>query len=337
MKEMFPKKTQMLCYSLIGTVLLTLIPFTITMDHREDSFFFLSMISLGVLFVLVVLIFYFSLYLNLCVFKSSKKKILLVNIVAFLVVTTVSICIHYPLWERTPQEAVSYYVRDDVVRNIIIFIASFLAAKYYMNLMESQRIQMSLAELEKENLSNQVRGLMQQINPHFFFNALNTLSGIVRESPDKSEKFIDKLSQVFRYVLRLQDYEIMSLDEELKFMNDYIYLLKIRFEDMLQINIDNHADAHGLQIVPLCTQLLLENVIKHNRINRQMPMVINVTIDNDYLTICNSYLPKIVLNSNKLGLKNLDKRCEMLAGRNIVVEQSERKFCVRVPLIKPAL
>jgi LytS/YehU family sensor histidine kinase len=198
---------------------------------------------------------------------------------------------------------------------------------------ENKQIQINMAILERENLSNQVRGLIQQLNPHFFFNALNTLSGIVRENPEKSEVFIDKLSQVFRYVLKLEDYTIVDISEELKFMDDYIFLLKIRFEDMLNIRMNDTTDGK-YKVVPLCTQLLLENVIKHNRINRQIPMNIDITIDDEYLTVSNTYLPKNNLNSSKLGLKNLNKRCELHLGKSIIVEQNNSLFTVKVPLIR---
>lgn len=333
MKIPLPKKSYILGYSVLGGILFSIIPLTVTFDHWGDPFFFIRFISLVVLMVLVIFIFFGSIYINMRLYKASRKKILMVNIVSCVILTVVSICIHYPFWVSSPQSDVTYYIRDEVVRNIIIFSVSYLATKYYMKNHENQQIQMAIAQLEKEKLENQVRGLTQQLNPHFFFNALNTLSGIVQESPEKSEAFIDKLSQVFRYVLRLQDYDTMDLEEELKFMDDYLYLLKIRFEEMLQLHVENH-NSGGYKVVPLCTQLLLENVIKHNKISRQSPMTIDITIDDTYLTVSNSYIPKASMGSSQMGLKNLNKRCELYAGKPIDITQTNESFSVKVPLIK---
>ena len=328
-----PKKSHILGYSCLVGVLFSVMPFTVTMDHIDDHIFWPMMQSFVILLMLVISIFYCSFYINMRIYKEKLIRIFWMNILAFLVLNAMSICIHYPFWISSQSDAIPYFVRDEVVRNIILFATSYLAAKYYMKNKENQQIQIALANLEKENLANQVRGLTQQLNPHFFFNALNTLSGIVHESPEKSELFIDKLSQVFRYVLKLQDYETMNLEDELRFMDDYLYLLKIRFEDMMQIHIENHAEG-VCKVVPLCTQLLLENVIKHNKISRQAPMKIDIVIDGEYLMVCNTYLPKVTLNSNKMGLQNLNKRCQLYAGKPIVVEQTDETFCVKVPLIR---
>ena len=153
------------------------------------------------------------------------------------------------------------------------------------------------------------------------------------ENPEKSELFIDKLSQVFRYVLRMQENNIVFIHEELKFAEDYIFLLKMRFEDKLNIDFNLNCN-NNYKIVPLCTQLLIENVIKHNRINRQYPVYIEINVETDFLIIRNTLYPQISNNSSGLGLKNLNKRCELLAGKPIVIEESESMFCVKVPLIK---
>jgi sensor histidine kinase YesM len=332
-KIKLPKKSQMLVFSVLGGLLFTIMPFMITLEKWQDPRIGTRLLSIFVLFLLVISIFYCSQYVNMRLYKSSFTRKIEGNLIAFVAVTIISICLHYPFWELSTTSVFYFYVTDEVVRNIIIFLVCVILSHYYMKEQENKQIQINMAILERENLSNQVRGLIQQLNPHFFFNALNTLSGIVRENPEKSEVFIDKLSQVFRYVLKLEDYTIVDISEELKFMDDYIFLLKIRFEDMLNIRMNDTTDGK-YKVVPLCTQLLLENVIKHNRINRQIPMNIDITIDDEYLTVSNTYLPKNNLNSSKLGLKNLNKRCELHLGKSIIVEQNNSLFTVKVPLIR---
>jgi len=331
--KFIPKKTYILIYSMIGALLTTSVPIMIAIDHLWSDHFLFRLLDISVLLGLVVIIFYVSFWINSYLYKSSIVKIIIVNLLALIVLSIISISIHLPIWKITTHLPIPFYVRDEIVRNLTIFIVSYLAAKFYNRNIENQQIKTAYEELQNENLTNQVRGLMQQINPHFFFNTLNTLSGLVQESPEKSEEFIDKLSQVFRYVLKMQENSKVLLTEELKFADDYFYLLKMRFED--KIFLESNIEQLGNELIaPLSTQLLIENVIKHNRMNRQFPLKIEFTLENDYLKVCNSYYPQKSDNSNGMGLKNLNKRCEILSGKSIVIEQTEQYFCVKVPLIK---
>jgi len=336
MNTFFPLKKYILIYSLIGSLLSTIIPITVAVDHLHEGQFLLRFIDISALFCLVVNIFYISFWINIKYYKLTKIKLFFLNFLVLIIVSILSISIHFPIWKSTTHIPIVFYIRDEIVRNSTIFIVSFLAVKFYIKNIENQQIKIAFNELQNENLSNQVRGLMQQINPHFFFNTLNTLSGLVQESPEKSEVFIDKLSQVFRYVLKMQENSKVSVSEELKFAEDYFYLLKMRFEDKLFLESNIQQSVNGY-VAPLCTQLLIENVIKHNRMNRQFPVKIEIEIEADYLKICNTLYPQKNLNSTGFGLKNLNKRCELLAGKSIIVEQTETLFCVKVPLIKKNL
>jgi sensor histidine kinase YesM len=329
----FPKKIHILIYSLTGSLLTTIIPIIVAIDHLREGQFLLRFIDISALFSLVVAIFYISFWLNMKWYKTLKIKLILINLSVLIVLSIVSISIHFPIWKITTHIPIVFYIRDEIVRNTTIFIVSYLASKYYIKNIENQQIQIAFDELQNENLTNQVRSLMQQINPHFFFNTLNTLSGLVQESPEKSEIFIDKLSQVFRYVLKMQENSIVLLSEELKFAEDYFYLLKMRFEDKLFLEISIQP-TDNVSVAPLCTQLLIENVIKHNRMNRLFPVKIEIKLENDFLKVCNTFYPQKNNHSNGFGLKNLNKRCELLSGRSIMITQTENLFCVKVPLLK---
>lgn len=330
----FLKKSQAWVYSLLGGLLLTIMPLTVTLDTWAAPHLAERIASLLVLLVLIVLILYVSIRLNTHFYRLSPWRLLLLNLVAFAVATCASILIHYPLWMHTMPSLIHYYMRDELVRNIIIFLVSYMTARAVMTEVDKQNAQMKIAELERENLTGQVQGLMQQLNPHFLFNSLNTLSGIVRENPEKSELFIDKLSQVYRYVLSLEGKPLMPLKDELEFMNDYVLLLRIRFEDKLFIDTDNRSEGN-LQVVPLSTQLLIENVIKHNVISSYAPMHIRVDIDNDWLTVTNDYQPKKTLGGeHHVGLKNLDARCRLVTGQSIRIAHNAKTFSVSVPLLR---
>jgi LytS/YehU family sensor histidine kinase len=130
----------------------------------------------------------------------------------------------------------------------------------------------------------------------------------------------------------MQENSQVSLAEEISFARDYAFLLKVRFEEKLIINFN--LDPNNCFRVPsLCTQLLIENVIKHNRMNIQFPVVIHITEENGYLKVCNTFYPQLSESSTGLGLKNLNRRSELLSGKPILIEKNEGMFCVRVPLI----
>ena len=184
----FLKKSQAWVYSLLGGLLLTIMPLTVTLDNWAAPHLAERIASLLVLLVLVVLILYVSIRLNTHFYRLPPWRLLLLNLVTFAVATCASILIHYPLWMHTMPSLFHYYMRDELVRNIIIFLVSYMTARAVMTEVDKQNAQMKIAELERENLTGQVQGLMQQLNPHFLFNSLNTLSGIVRENPEKSER-----------------------------------------------------------------------------------------------------------------------------------------------------
>lgn len=328
-----PAKKYILKYSLAGSLLTTIIPITVALDHLQRQHFILRLADITLLFCIATLVFYMSFLLNLRFYKVSLFRRLVINLIAFALLSILSISVHLPVWKLTSHIPVVFYLRDEIIRNTTIFIVSFLATKYYYKNIEYQMLKILNAELKNENLTNQVNGLMQQINPHFFFNSLNTLSGLVQESPEKSEIFINKLSQVFRYVLKMQESSKALLTDELNFAEDYFYLLKMRFEEKINLSINIVASGH--EIVPsLCTQLLIENVIKHNRMSRQSPINIELRIEDDFLVVSNTLFVQQNSSSMGLGLRNLNKRSELLCGKSIKIERTSSLFCVKVPLLK---
>lgn len=329
-----PAKKYILIYSLAGSLLTTIIPITVAIDHFHSEHFLLRLADVAFLFCITTLISYISFLLNLRFYKLSIIRRLAMNIAAFGLLSFISFSAHLPVWKVTTHIPIPvvFYLRDEIIRNLTLFIVSFLATRYYYNYVEMQMVKLVNSELRNENLTNQVNGLMQQINPHFFFNSLNTLSGLVQENPEKSEVFISKLSQVFRYVLKMQENSQALLADELNFAEDYFYLLKMRFEDKINLTINIDDNRH--QMVPsLCTQLLIENVIKHNRMTRQSPVDIQISIEDGFLVVCNTWLPQQSNASTGLGLTNLNKRSVLLCGKPIEIKQSQTLFCVKVPLL----
>ena len=192
-----------------------------------------------------------------------------------------------------------------------------------------------LAEkLKKESAEAQFSALRSQVNPHFLFNSFNVLSSLVHTDADLASKFIDQLSTVYRYLLQNQQNKIVSLKEELAFIDAYIFLLKIRFQENLQIDINIDDKFKETSIAPAALQLLIENAIKHNVVSKSNPLTIKIYSNATYLIVENSILLKEVKEeSTYIGLKNLRKRYDYLCGDDAVITNSNGVFKVKIPII----
>jgi len=315
-----------------GALLLSLMPLSFALDSFMMPGFYLRLLDVVLLFLLVAAMFYSGIFLNLKWRSVGALKKLVYHLIFYLLGTLICIAVHFPIWKTTSHIPLPFYVKDEIVRNLIVLLISFFTVRFYVKATENQQLKEDYADLHNQHLNSQLTALMNQINPHFFFNTLNTLSGLIQENPEKSEVFIDKLSQVFRYILNMQENSQVLLADEIKFARDYGFLLNVRFEDKLRINFGN-VDQVNSKVPSLCSQLLIENVIKHNRMNLQFPLTIDFAVKNGYLQVCNNLCPQLSENSTGLGLKNLNRRSELLSGKPILIEKTEEMFCVRIPLI----
>jgi len=190
-------------------------------------------------------------------------------------------------------------------------------------------------ELKRENLLARYEALKNKVNPHFLFNSLNTLSGLVEQKPELATDFIKKLSDIYRYVLEQSDKEVTSINDELRFVEDYIFLSKIRFGKGLVFNSLIKNDQN-FQVVPLGIQMMVENAIKHNIISDDMPLKIEMKIEDGFLIVRNNLQKKNTINPEKgpLGLENIIKRYSYLSNVPVQIIESENEFIVKLPVIE---
>ncbi|NBC56816.1 MAG: histidine kinase [Bacteroidetes bacterium] len=190
---------------------------------------------------------------------------------------------------------------------------------------------------ESESNSAKFDALKNQLDPHFLFNSLNVLSALIDEDPDKAQDFTIGLSQVYRYVLDQKNKDLVNLIDEIKFARTYLNLLMMRFEDSINVNIDEKATKIKAKVVPLSLQLLLENTIKHNQISEKKPLDINIFIEDDMLVIENNYQPKLASTRQKrngIGLDNIRSRYKLFTDKKCVVQKTEQTFSVKLPLVQ---
>ena len=186
--------------------------------------------------------------------------------------------------------------------------------------------------LKKENLRYQYEVLKNQLNPHFLFNSLSSLSSLVSSDSQRAKEFIRKLSQVYRHVLEHGNEGLISVEQELRFINGYIYLLKTRFDDSLVINIAISSNFYDKKIVPMALQVAIENAVKHNSTSEGNPLIIDIGIEGESLTISNPLRPKRNSNSSGIGLKNLQNTYRH-HHNEIRIDAGNSYFKVSLPLI----
>lgn len=189
-------------------------------------------------------------------------------------------------------------------------------------------------KLREENLIFQNETLKSQVNPHFLFNSLNTISSLIQTQPEAAERFVSNLSSIYRYILENGQKDKVPLKSELNFITSYYNMHRIRDEEKIVLQIDI-PDADRFMLIPVSLQILLENAIKHNSATRENPLKITITIEDHYIIVKNNLQRKATqLVSTRKGLKNLSERTRLITKRELIIEESENYFTVKLPLIK---
>ena len=210
-----------------------------------------------------------------------------------------------------------------------IFEIILLRKEMEYNRMRAQKMEVAKVEAELEALKS-------QIDPHFIFNSLNTLSYLITREPQSAKLYNDTLAKVYRYILSNKEKDLVLLKEELEFISNYFYLLKIRFSEAVNMVIEIiDLNSEDYLIPPISLQTLVENAIKHNEFSEMHPLDIKIAISTNFVVIRNPVRPKEPSTpSNKIGLNNLDNRYKLITRRNIVVENNFKYFTVRLPILK---
>jgi len=214
-----------------------------------------------------------------------------------------------------------------------IMIIAIYESIYFMN--ELRKSVEEKEMLKRESLNAQLNALRTQVNPHFLFNNLNTLSSIIPENPDQAVEFVQQLSKVYRHILEVENEKSIPLKDELEVLSAYAFLLQTRFGSNLDINIDVPNEKMNKRIVPLSLQILMENAIKHNIVSSDRPLKVEVFAENGNLLVRNNLQKKNQLNeSTGIGLDNIRNRCKILGNGEVKVTESGTTFTVSIPLIE---
>ena len=225
------------------------------------------------------------------------------------------------------------YLSTSIIMICVVFVTHVYETVFLVK--ESENEIIKNAQLERAKAEAQLEALKNQIDPHFIFNSLNTLSHLIDANPSKARKFNDTLAEVYRYILQNKSRDLVLLKEELSFVVNYFSLLKIRFEDAVRLEIDVAEESMETYAVPpISIQILVENAMKHNEFSEKKPVSITITLDGENIIVMNN-VNKVVRDkkSTRTGLQNLSARYELLTNQAISTKESPESFTVSLPAL----
>jgi sensor histidine kinase YesM len=224
-------------------------------------------------------------------------------------------------------------VITNLIKGLIIYIMVLLSTSLLYSIDQGQKTLLENERLIADNIRIRYEVLKNQVDPHFLFNSLNTLDGLISMDSDKAHEYVQHLSQVFRYAIGNK--EIMYLNEELNFTESYAHLMKIRYGENFQIKYNIDEKYKNWYIMPISLQLLVENAVKHNVISTKFPLVLTIeTTPNDTIRVMNAIqIKKEDEQGEGIGLANLTERYELLFQKEVLITMTD-VFIVEIPLIK---
>jgi hypothetical protein len=333
MLEKNTRSSRLFLISLLGAVFITYINITYfaweigfleKSEHTAHILFFIFRYIFFVVLIWILLIYNFRKILT-AVFKTRLYKNLLITGIAYVIYVVLS--------------TISY--KADCFTGILLFqffvtwIMSTLVGHVYLLYSEKIRKELEIEQLKSENLQSRYDALTNQINPHFFFNSLNGLTSLIRKRNDEvTLAYVNKLSDVFRYILQSGKKGLVTLGEELEFVEGFKYMMEVRFASKLVFTINVPNDRMNLKIPVLSLLPLIDNVVVHNAIDSEHKMEVSIILNNHLeLVVSNPVYPKLTVpHTNGTGLKNLENRFILLLNRKIRLENRGYMFYVYLPL-----
>ncbi len=229
------------------------------------------------------------------------------------------------------RELRMFYVINETLS--FLYISVLTGLKVFDQL---QKTRIRKKQLELAHAHAHAESLKNQISPHFLFNSLNALSSLIYVNPSKAQHFIEQLLNVFQYVLKNKDHELITLKEEVDFACSYFYLLKIRFRNNIRLQMELAPETLNQLLPPLSLQMLIENAVKHNIVSHDEPLRIAISSENNSIVVRNNLQQrKHIEASTGIGLKNIADRYRYLTDAHIDIQKSENEFVAKLPLIKP--
>lgn len=302
---------------------------------KGRGFFDFVTINTLIIFISNIIILYilfrcqFWIYLHI---ENKRKRSIVCILGPLLILFILSPLFTEILWrfnKLVPKEMMLIFL---FVKDLILFFISLLLSALIHVWIINQKNMLENQMLVIKNLQNRYQALKNQVDPHFLFNSLNTLNGLIGYDDDKAHEYIDQLSSIFRYTM--QNKQILHLEEELDFTKSYIHLMQIRYNNGLQVTYSIDEKYREYHILPMALQMLIENAVKHNVISNKYPLSITIETTPDHsIRIQNSIRLKNNGETSGIGLSNLNERYHMIFNKEIRISQDDTLFTVEIPLI----
>lgn len=268
-------------------------------------------------------------------FKSILQPFLISLIICLLVIF--AMYLPFKSWEiaNGAQDTIGiYHIASTAIQFLIIVVIANTIHQIIFLVRRWKEEAVKAAQLEKENIKARLSTLRNQISPHFLFNNFNTLYGLIDQEPQEAKTYLKKLSELYRQVLAKRDEELITLAEELETLEAYLYLIRVRFPEDINIDLDVNQALKEFHLPPMCLQMLVENAIKHNAFDEDHPLKIRISQVGAEIEISNTrHLKKESPTSHGVGLDNIRNRYKLLSDKEIRILKSSKRYSVIIPLL----
>ncbi|WP_228457023.1 sensor histidine kinase [Chryseobacterium sp. LAM-KRS1] len=239
---------------------------------------------------------------------------------------------------RKEMTLLGQWVATNIIISLLISAVNtgdYLLENWKKSAIEVTQHKLRASKHKQAAMAAELQALKLQIDPHFIFNNLSVLSELILENQQLGYEYAENFSKVYRYLVINSKKDVISLDEELKFLDSYIFLIKKRIGDGVNFEISINPELRNMMIPPLTLQFLVENAIKHNQTLRSNPLQIKIyTLTSKNLVVCNTLIPLInKAESSKVGIKNIMNRFELLGDKKPLILQTEKDFLAKIPLL----
>lgn len=300
-----------------------------------ESCYYIELIVLLFVNTFLLYIFFRIEFWILTHFSNNRRKswLLFFAMLPFIGILSTIISQLLGIWFKGELTTYQYSIIQ-FVKDLILFITSVFVSGLIHLIIKNQERMEENKNLTIENFKNRYNALKNQTDPHFLFNSLNSLNGLIGYDDERAHEYLEQLSSVFRYAI--QEHPVVTLSDELEFTGSYIHLMKIRYGEALSVKIQIPDRHQGYYILPFSIQTLVENAVKHNivSLNRPLYLVIKMTEDETIIVENNLQPRQDVRDGDGVGLSNLNERYWLMFRKNISIEANDSIFRVEIPLIK---
>jgi len=274
-------------------------------------------------------------------FSDDRKIGIRMAITLFFITLITALTLTTLFYGYTRFRFLNYEVNETKYRWVLVFglIINFFVTLFHEGSSGFEKWKATLVEteeLKRVYMQSRLMGLKSQVNPHFLFNSLNSLSSLISEDTDKAEKFLDEMSKVYRYLLRNSDDELVSLETEISFINSYYHLLKVRYGQAIELKTNISREALHYSIPPLTLQVMFESAFTQNRMNRDEPLRVEIsTPAPDRLSFKHNTQPKMLTigETREEGLENITNKFRLLGQQSVQIEEHNAIRTITIPLI----